>query len=741
MQEPQYKAFISYSHRDDKWAAWLHRVLESYKPPTHLVGQQTIHGAVPRRLAPIFRDREELPSATDLGTLINQALFNSKMQIVICSPAAARSKWVNEEILAFKRLGREDRIFCLIVAGEPNASDIPGSEHEECFPPALRYKLDSEGELSDQRAEPIAADARDDKDGKANAKIKLIAGMLGVGFDALAQRELHRRHRRMMAIAAAAITGMVVTSGLAIAALLARAEAEDQRIRAETEAETARQTTDFLVELFEVSDPSEALGNTITAREILDRGARRIEFELDDQPAIQSTLMDTMGTVYKSLGLYDDARDLIQRGLETRRMLYGERHPEVAHSQANIAEVLGLQAEFESAAGMYESAIELLRDAAEANPRELARCLFGLAEVRSLQGDYEGAESLLRSVIDIQQHASESETLDLARSLDHLGLTLSILARHDEAEPLLREALAMRRRLIPRGIHPDIDDSLNNLAVFLYEGGKYEESEELFRESLDINLQLLGEQHPDIAISLNNLAFVLHDSGDYQSAEDYYQRALDLRLRFLGEAHPLTAQSLNNLAFLYYDLSDNERALEFSRRALTTYRNAYPGDHPDVAFGLQNLAGWLVEEHEYDTAETMLEEALAMNERVLPTDHPDIGITQSGMAVLLLETGRADGALMIAASAKDILVASYGEDHWRTAWAQSLEGAALAALERFDEAEPLLLRGYEVLSTNAGARKSQVSAALKYIVDLYTSWNRPSDAARFRELTAASGSD
>jgi eukaryotic-like serine/threonine-protein kinase len=89
-------------------------------PPRQLIGTVTPRGPVPERVAPIFRDREELASATDLGTVINEALRLSACQIVICSPSAARSKWVNEEILALKRLGREDRIFCLIVAGEPH---------------------------------------------------------------------------------------------------------------------------------------------------------------------------------------------------------------------------------------------------------------------------------------------------------------------------------------------------------------------------------------------------------------------------------------------------------------------------------------------------------------------------------------------------------------------------------------------------------------------------------------------
>ena len=93
----------------------------------------TARGEVPKRIAPIFSDRDELPSATDLGSLIKAALADSACQIVICSPQAAKSKWVNEEIFAFKRLGREDRIFCLIVGGEPNATDMPGREEKNAF--------------------------------------------------------------------------------------------------------------------------------------------------------------------------------------------------------------------------------------------------------------------------------------------------------------------------------------------------------------------------------------------------------------------------------------------------------------------------------------------------------------------------------------------------------------------------------------------------------------------------------
>jgi tetratricopeptide (TPR) repeat protein len=739
--EARYKAFISYSHHDEKWSKWLHRALESYKPPKHLVGQETEQGPIPARLAPVFRDREELHTATDLGEVITEALQESACQIVLCSPAAAQSKWVNEEILAYKRMGGERRIFSIIIAGEPNASALPGGQDMECFPHGLRYKLGADGELSDERAEPIAADARENKDGRRNAKLKLIAGILGVGYDMLAQREQQRRHQRMMSIAAASFAGMLVTSGLAITAMLARAEAVEQRARAEIEAETAQQTTNFLVELFEVSDPSEALGNTITAREILDRGARRIEFDLTNQPAIQSNLMDTMGTVYRSLGLYTQARSLLEQGLSTRQTLYGSDHPVVARSQSNIAELLGMQAEFDEAVQHYQQSIQILKALPEEDGAALALSIFGLADVYSLQGDFNAAEIQFRQAVAIQSAQSDGRSLDLARSLDQLGMNVSFLARPEEAEQLLREALAMRMQLLPGGVHPDIEESLNNLGVFLYEQGRYEETERLFRESLQMKLQLMGEDHQDVAFAMNNLAMVLQDSGDYGEAEEYLLQSLSIRQARLGNDHPQVAASLNNLAFLFHDQGKAEQAVDFSRQALDTYRAAYSGDHPDIAYGLQNLASWLVEQGDYLTAEDMLEEALAINQRVLPQDHPDVAITRSGMAVLLLETDRPEAALEMATTANDSLIQSYGEEHWRTNWAQSLRGAALSTLKRFDEAEPLLVNSYESLKNNSGARPVLVRTELEIVATLYTAWGRPEDAEPYIALLNASKTD
>jgi len=220
----RYSAFISYNHRDKAWARWLHQSLERYVVPRHLRGREGPYGPIGARLPPVFRDREELASSSDLAAAVTAALCEAATLIVVCSPNSAKSKWVNEEVKTFIDGGRRGRILCVIVAGEPASGD----PDTECLPPALRTGT-----------EPLAADARKNGDGKSLARLKLLAGILEVPFDELRQREAHRRHRRLAYLAAASTAGLVLTSGLAIAAVIERNEAIEQRNVARVRTATA----------------------------------------------------------------------------------------------------------------------------------------------------------------------------------------------------------------------------------------------------------------------------------------------------------------------------------------------------------------------------------------------------------------------------------------------------------------------------------------------------------------------
>jgi hypothetical protein len=207
----KYWAFISYSHADEEWAKWLHRSIETYRVPRKIVGRETPQGKITKRLFPVFRDRDELPGASDLGGKLQEALRTSRSLIVICSPKSAVSKWVNEEVKSYKSVGHADRVFCLITDGEPNAA--PDSGLLEAFPPAVRFQVTAEGQVTEQPAEPIAADARPGKDGKSRALLKLLSGVMGVGYDELRQRErLRQRQRRMRSVALGVIAMVLIAA-------------------------------------------------------------------------------------------------------------------------------------------------------------------------------------------------------------------------------------------------------------------------------------------------------------------------------------------------------------------------------------------------------------------------------------------------------------------------------------------------------------------------------------------------
>jgi hypothetical protein len=201
---PKYWAFISHSHQDKRrwwfffrrhWGWVLHRKLETYRIPRKLVGRETRVGKVPERVYPVFLDTEELPTSSDLSNSIRSALADSRTLVVVCSPNAEQSRWVGEEVRTFKTFAEDRRgsVLGLIIGGEPNADYKRQLQQAECFPEGLRYDVDLAGKIvRDRRVEPIAADVRSGGSSLHDATLKLVAGIVGVGYDELKQRDRAR---------------------------------------------------------------------------------------------------------------------------------------------------------------------------------------------------------------------------------------------------------------------------------------------------------------------------------------------------------------------------------------------------------------------------------------------------------------------------------------------------------------------------------------------------------------------
>jgi tetratricopeptide (TPR) repeat protein len=505
----RYRAFISYSHQDQIWAQWLHKALESYRVPSRLVGQTTAAGVIPARLAPVFRDRDELPSATDLNRKVNEALGASANLIVICSPRSATSHWVNEEVLAFKRLGRADRIFCLIVDGEPNATDLAGREAEECFAPALRFQIGADGQPTHERTEPIAADARAGKDGKSNALLKLIAGLLDVGFDALKQRELQRRNRRLAAVTALALVVMVVTTALAISAVVARHAAERRQKQAESLvnfmlgdlndklAQVQRldimesvdnQAMSYFESLPTTDVTDEALAQRAKALEKIgtvrmDQGhlpaaiesfqaASQLSAKLADEAPADAPRQIAHARILAYVGMthwYQGRLDTAQQSFESAQMILQRAEPnapddlqlqfELAMVDNNIGHVLEARGQLDEAGVPYQSALALTQKLVAAKPdktawaSELGGAHNNLGKLALMRGDLATAvaeytaDDAIESGLSTRDPKDNDQRESMMRVRAILGRTLALTGNIEKGMSDLQQAVEVATQL------------------------------------------------------------------------------------------------------------------------------------------------------------------------------------------------------------------------------------------------------------------------------------------------------
>ena len=583
--EPRYRAFISYSHRDKSCANWLHRVIETYRVPVNLVGTETAVGPVPRRVAPIFRDRDELSASGDLGNALIAALTDSMFLIVICSPAGAVSHWVNEEILAFKRLHGEHRVLALIVGGDPYASLKPGREAEECFPRSLLYKLGPDGELSDTAAEPIAADIRPGADGRRLAKLKLVAGLTGLQLDDLARRETQRRVRRLVAVATFAIIGMVLAGLLAVYALVQRDEANKQRVIAEREAAVARAASDYLVGTFELSNPATENPRTITALTILERGAQRARSELAEQPVVQSRLLATLGKAYNNLGLYKEATGAITGSLAAIR----RAGPDGAEALLTLAATYLNQGKMDEALKTVHLAETALGPDMKLYPGLRAQAAASAGNIRVANSDTKGGLAAYNRALALYRLARDVKPQVVATTLNNRGLLLSDDGQFDAAEDSLLKANTIYRRVLGDQ-HLVTGQSWSALAQNAFLAGKFKLAEIRIGRALAIERVVLDRDNPILADALALQGQIYQGEGRLLVAQQSLSEAVAIYRKAFGGPHYAIGIAEVYLALIEADRGRIDEALATLDDAKHNYDVSYGKIHANHGDLLVNRA-------------------------------------------------------------------------------------------------------------------------------------------------------
>lgn len=395
-----------------------------------------------------------------------------------------------------------------------------------------------------------------------------------------------RRHRLAAAASAAVVAALLVGLLLAVSGLVRarRAEAEARR-----EAETARQVSDLLTGIFKVNDPGEARGETVTARELLDRGAERVRGQLADQPAVQGNLLRTIGKAYSELGLYERAQGLYESDLAVRRGLHGEGHPEVAASLNLLAEMANRRGDSARAEALALQALAIRERTLGSESPEVAKAL-ATAGIASWQlGDFKSARARLERSLAIQEKALGPSHPDLAGILNNVAILRWQVGDLGGARPLYERALAsLERRHGER--HPTVAATLNNLALVESQAARYKEARALHERALAIRRIVLAPDHPDIAESLNNLGNVLIQQRELALAHSTLEQALQIRERALGPEHPLVGATLCNVGLVLAKLKDPVRARPALERSVSVLSRALGPDHPDLSFSLETLA-------------------------------------------------------------------------------------------------------------------------------------------------------
>ena len=369
-------------------------------------------------------------------------------------------------------------------------------------------------------------------------------------------RKFIRRHQGGVAAAAAVLIALIFGLVSATAGMIRAREAERVAVR---EAATANEVSNFLVGVFEVADPSEALGRTITAHEILGKGAREIEKALSQQPEVQARLMVTMGKVYTNLGLYGEAEPLLTKAVETCRRVLGKDHPDTLTALNDLANLYYYQNRFAEAQPLYLELVQTRgRVLGEEDPATL-RAQFDLASLYLWSKRYDEMEELSLKTLDAQRRVLGEDHPDTLDSMHNLASMYYVRGRYQESARVAERVLDQTRRRQGKD-HPDTLTSMHNLATSYHGMGRYDEAEKLYREVIALKSRVLGSSHQQTADSIRMLGRMLKEQGRLEDAEALLLEAYGIYLESVGEHHTRTRETIQHLAELYEASGRPEKA-------------------------------------------------------------------------------------------------------------------------------------------------------------------------------------
>jgi serine/threonine-protein kinase len=456
----------------------------------------------------------------------------------------------------------------------------------------------------------------------------------------LAGRPVHARPDRLLYRAGKFLrrNRWAVAAALTVVAAIAAGAASFvvQSRRVARERDRAERVSTFLIELFTFAAPGEAPSSSITAREVLDRGAERIEHDLQEQPEVRADLMETLANVYDRLGLFDRAVQFSRKALAFRR------------------------------------------EAARRDPAALARSLNVLGNILVDKGDLHGAEAAYREALERRRPLHGTNSAEVAESLNNLASVLDGQGRVEESARLLEESLAIKRKVLgPED--PRVATTLANLGVNRFKSGDLPGAEARMREALALQRKVLGDHHPDVAFTLQALGVLEDEQGRYAEAEATYREALARQRKVLGQEHPDVVTTLTNLGNTLAHAGRFAEAAAVLAEALPMSRKLFDADSTDIGAVLASLADVERRRGNLEEAEGRAREALALREKKLGPDHTDTAEGRVLLGEVLLDRGRLEEAQgLLERGLRDLEKSSGPESRRRE---------AREALEKLDQAK------------------------------------------------------